>query len=190
MFLWKFQEGNVNKEAVFSPLNGEEPNFSPRKWNTKKKLKKNHNCYAYMLDIISDFQSKPPPGYASGHLYMSDNDIRSCDKLFERIKSDNPSVIPSSFKEKCPKGYRKGYFAVDTSDNPDYHFYRLDKNGTWSHKPGSTDVIMQNFDGKMIINPERARRESNSHFYDKSCGFFCFDPTRSSISNRPKKKIL
>jgi hypothetical protein len=188
--IWNFTEGAENRKAIFSPLNGTEPKYDPAKWNNKKSIIKTHNCYAYVFDIINNnFKSKPQPGYMSGYLHMSDDDIRSCDKLMERIKADNPSVIKSDFESKCPRGYRKGYVAVDTSDNPDYHFYRLDNSGIWSHKPGATEARMENYDGKIILRPDKAKRESNSHYYDKSCGYFCFDPNLSKISNKPAKNI-
>ena len=153
------------------------------------KIKKTHNCYAYVLDIInSNFVRKPQPGYSSGYPSLSDNDIRKCDKMFERIKSDNPSLIYSTYEKPCPKGYRKGYLAVDDGINTDYHFYRLDSSGYWSHKPGATKVRTKNFNGKKIIAPHKARRESNSHKYSKSCGYFCFNPKLSTISNKPKLK--
>lgn len=185
-YIWGFDRGDKREEAIFSPLSGDDPPFDPARWNDKKKIRKTHNCYAYVFDIINEnFDRKPQPGYYSGYDHMSNDEIRSCDKLMERVKSDNPSVISSTFDKKCPKGYRKGYVAVDTSDNPDYHFYRLDKDGTWSHKPGSTRARMENFDGKVILRPDKARRESESHYYDRSCGYFCFNPKEGNISNKP-----
>jgi len=177
---------------MFSILNGSEPEFDAKRWNNNLKIRKTHNCYAYVLDIIKeDFETKPQPGYASGFSYLSDDDIRACDKMFVRMKADNPSIIQTSYKDACPYGYRKGYLAVDDSNNTDYHFYRMDSNGLWSHKPGSTNARMENYDGKKISAPHKARRESNSHNYNKSCGYFCFDPKKSNLSNRPvKRKII
>jgi len=182
--------GDKKKKAIFSILNGSEPTYDGSKWNDNLKIRKTHNCYAYMLDIVKKgFEKKPQPGYASGYSYLNDSDIRACDKMFERIRSDNPSLIQSKFGKPCPEGYRKGYLAVDDSANTDYHFYRLDDNGYWSHKPGATKTNTKNFDGKKITAPHKARRESNSHKYNKSCGYFCFDPKSSKLSNKPKNKI-
>ena len=189
MITWFFNKGNENKKVVFSKLNGSEPVLNKNKWNNNVKIKKTHNCYAYVLDIInSNFKSKPQPGYSSGYSYISDNDIRKCDKIFSRIKADNPTFIRSNYTEKCPLGYNKGYLAIDDgslTNDTDYHFYRLDSSGLWSHKPGSTSVSTKNSNGKSIIAPHKSKRESNSHIYNKSCGYFCFDPTRSNISNKP-----
>ena len=190
MLTWRFKQGNKNKKAIFSILNGSEPDFDEKLWNDNLKIKKTHNCYAYVLDIIKDnFEKKPQPGYASGYPYLSDDDIRACDKMFERIKADNPSVLKSTYSEPCPDGYRKGYLAVDDGNSTDYHFYRMDSSGYWSHKPGATNARMENFNGKKIIAPHNARRESNSHIYNKSCGYFCFDPRKSNLSNKPMNKL-
>lgn len=187
MISWRFKKGGEIKEAIFSKLNGSEPKFDSNLWNDTLKIKKTHNCYAYVMDIINeDFNSKPQPGYNSGYSYLSDDDIRSCDKMFKRMKSDNPSIISSSYEEKCPKGYRKGYLAVDDSKDTDYHFWRLDKTGLWSHKPGSTEASMKNYDGKIITAPHKSKRESSSHIYKKSCGYFCFKKKNDVISNKPK----
>ena len=190
MLSWDFKRGDKLEKAIFSRLNGSEPSFDTKRWNDNLKIRRTHNCYAYVLDIINDnFKSKPQPGYASGFPYLSDRDIRACDKMFERIKADNPSVFQISYEKPCPEGYRKGYLAVDDSNSTDYHFWRLDSSGLWSHKPGSTNARMENYDGKKILAPHKSRIESNSHVYDKSCGYFCFDPDNSEISNKPKRKV-
>ena len=170
----------------FTLLNGSEPKYDLKKWNENLKIKRTHNCYAYVLDIIKSFKRKPQPGFASGYSYLTDSDIRSCDKMFERIRADNPSLIRVNYNDKCPKGYRKGYLAVDDGDDTDYHFWRLDLNGKWSHKPGATEATDKDSNGKIILFPHLAERKSDSHHYKKSCSYFCFDPKKSNISNKPK----
>lgn len=177
--------GIGGKKIVFSELTGIEPIYDEKKWNSKTKIQKTHNCYAYMFDIIGTFDKKPQPGYASGYQRISNYELRDCDKIYERVKSDNPSLLKTTFDKKCPDGYRKAYFAIDDSTNSDYHFYRQNKDGTWSHKPGSTPVRRIDYNGNIIYNPETARRESSSYQYKKSCGFFCYDPTKTRISNKP-----
>jgi len=184
---WIFKKNGKIHKAVFFELNGSEPKLDIDKWN-KKNIVKTHNCYAYVLDIINEnFKSKPQPGYASGYSYLSDSDLRSCDKLFKRLKADNQSIIKSKFGEKCPKGFSKGYFALDVGDDTDYHFYRKDSNGYWSHKPGTTPVKIHDYSGKLIVAPHEANRRSDSHNYTKSCGYFCFNKKYAKISNKKIK---
>ena len=40
--------------------------------------------------------------------------------------------------------------------NRDYHWYRLDGNGYWSHKPGGTCATNRDGRGKRIKDPRRA----------------------------------
>ena len=136
---WTFHKNGKQKNAIFVELNGSEPDYTD-KWN-KKNIIKTHNCYAYVLDIINTkFKSKPQPGYASGYSYLTDSELRDCDKLFTRLKADNPTIIKSKYKQKYPDGFAKGYFALDIGEDTDYHFYRIDSDGYWSHKPGTTHV--------------------------------------------------
>ena len=78
--------------------------------------------------------------------------------------------------------------AVDPSSNTDYHFYRLDDNGKWSHKPGATEAKDTNSSGKKIVAPHMSNRTSSSHNYSKSCGYFCFKKSKSKITNKPSLK--
>jgi hypothetical protein len=86
----------------------------------------------------------------------------------------------ASFTKKCPKKMTKA--AVVTDENEDYHFYRQDSNGFWSHKPGSTDVTNQDADGRFIYDPQLASRkyDKSSLDYRNFCGYFCL-PSRKRI---------
>ena len=39
---------------------------------------------------------------------------------------------------------------------PDYHFYRQDKSGTWSHKRGNSKISQKDSAKKIIKNPSKA----------------------------------
>ncbi len=50
--------------------------------------------------------------------------------------------------------------------NEDYHWYRQNSDGTWSHKPGSNNVIKTDYQGKIIYDPAVAdRRYDYSRFH-------------------------
>lgn len=38
----------------------------------------------------------------------------------------------------------------------DYHWYRLDDDGTWSHKPGQTKITKKDYGGNAIADPRYA----------------------------------
>jgi hypothetical protein len=51
----------------------------------------------------------------------------------------------------------------------DYHWYRKDKNGKWTHKPGGTAATNLDNSGNPITDPETANRGGYTDF----CGYFC-----------------
>ena len=181
----------IKQYDEFSQLNGHEPSYNPSIWN-EKSVKPYHNCYAYSLDVTSkSFSSKPQPGYYYGLEHMNDDEIKSCKSLFNRVKADFPDSYITTYHQPCRAKYSKIYAAIDDSNNPDYHFYRLDSNGTWSHKPGATEVQKTDYDGKIIIRPDKAHRKSDSHYYNQSCGYMCINNKSGSVSDKPlRHKIL
>ena len=44
-------------------------------------------------------------------------------------------------------------------DGADYHWYRQDKSGKWSHKPGNSKVTRKDAKGKIIKNPSKADKK-------------------------------
>ena len=144
---------NFKGRILFSPLSGTEPIFDPIKWN-KPSIKNNHNCYSYAFNQINPTRKgKAQPGYFSGYKHIGDNEY-NCKSFYNRLKHDNPSLYLTSFEQPCVKGFNKGFIAIDDKENDqDYHFYRLDKNKKWSHKPGRTEVSSVDASGKEITNP-------------------------------------
>ena len=62
--------------------------------------------------------------------------------------------------EKCPEGYYKIALFLDRGE--DYHFYRQNSDGTWSHKPAKYPVTNLDFYDNVIYDPEKCDR----HTYD------------------------
>lgn len=76
----------------------------------------------------------------------------------------------------CSDGYRK--IAVVLSDPKgrqwnDYHYYRQEKDGTWTHKPGYSQPTNLDAKGKPITDPETANRTYDSEDYSSFCGYLC-----------------
>lgn len=159
----------------FSPLSGSEPKYEPRKWNDKHDIKNTHNCYSYALNqIVSKREGKPQPGYFSGFGDIVEKDYKSCGKFYNRLKKDSPSLYLTSFDEKCRRGYSKAFIALSNKKyDKDYHFYRQDNNKYWSHKPGRTNAVAIDADGKKIKNPYLANRNYIHNNYVTPCFFFC-----------------
>ena len=154
----------------FLPISGSEPVYRPSKWNRDGVQEKN-NCYSYLLDDpIKNRVRKPQPGYYAG--ISGPLDYESCKKMFDRVKADNKYMYLVGERERCQKGWYKGYLALD-SDQDDYHFYRQDRSGLWSHKPGSKKVRQYDGDFKVIYNPRLADKRNDPYFYNKECGYIC-----------------
>ena len=190
--------------------NSYEPDFEPEKWNNDKFVKGSHNCYAYFLSVPNKsltvkcknickgnedcFKNNtcqnliPQPGDAS--LLFNSGDLSSksrnyvCNDMIDRIKADNPQIKSVNFTNKCPKNYYKGSMVVDHKKT--FHFYRLNKDGKWSHKPGITEVKTIDASKKTIVVPHLADRNykrNGGHInYDKFCGYFCIPLKKESIT--------
>lgn len=108
---------------------------------------------------------------------------------------DVPGIKPSTFEAKCPKGMRKIAPVVAPAD--DYHFYRQDSNGYWSHKPGATEVTHLDATKRPIYDPQLASRDypTSGLNYSEFCGYWCI-PTRKQMhlgrggSRRRKHRTL
>ena len=62
-----------------------------------------------------------------------------------------PFYSPNTFSATC-------YMALAIWPGVDYHFYRLDSNMLWSHKPGKTPVRNTDNSGNRIVDPRLADR--------------------------------
>lgn len=167
---------NNNKNKIMSPLSGSEPKYEPGKWNDNENVKFNHNCYAYVLDTIVHKRSgKPQPGYFTNFPPLKETDYQ-CNEFYKRLKKDIPSMYLISFDNKCKKGFYKGFIALDDKkEDTDYHFYRQDSSGYWSHKPGRQEAVNYDADKKKIVNPLTANRKYKYFNYHKPCFFFCLN---------------
>ena len=144
-------------------------------------IQNRHNCYDYSFDVVDPAQAKPEarfhqPGGTknlSGRLYRRDG--RTCKNVAALIKRDVPDLRRSTFRRRCGRGYSKIALTVDP--NTDYHFYRQDRDGYWSHKDGENPVKRYDANGAPIWNPQKAARDYRPNGlrlnYTKFCGFYC-----------------
>lgn len=149
---------------MFSPLSGSEPEYDPDQWNDNMKY---NNCTAYAFNDHKPFgrDKKPVPGHQQVHY--------NCQDLEASLFEDVPELKKTTFQERCPAGYHKIYLTVSSEKENDFHFYRQDQNGYWSHKPGSLPVTNLDARKQKIINPETADRRYPYRHYNQSCAFYC-----------------
>lgn len=184
--------------------NGYEPEFTPTKWNDNAFVNGSHNCYAYFLDapnksLMVKCQElcknnekcpnekgcrnlMPQPGHGnlmklSGSTKKSSNNY-TCENMIKRISSDTKTLHRTNLTKKCPINTYKGAMVVDPGKT--FHFYRLNDDGSWSHKPGVTHVRDTDASGKKIVVPhftdrnyKRNKNNSSKINYTDFCGYFC-----------------
>ena len=179
-----------HKTCTTAPLSGYEPDYYPELWNTDPARYLSMNCYAYAMmfqdpKLIEECRKNnhkdcrryfPQPGALNGlRNALNVESRRSCPVVEKLMMTDIPNLEKSDFHSKCPAG--KSKIALVVSPGKDYHFYRQDKNGMWSHKDGSNKV--KNFDAnkQKIFNPEFAARDyrwqGSDLNYEDFCGFYC-----------------
>ena len=185
----KLNNNNIYKiKYGLSPITGYEPYYDPTKWNNNTRIRENHNCYSYAFnDIHSKRTGKAQPGYYANYPPINPSEY-NCEAIYKRIKKDNPSVYKTSFKSKCGKGFYKSFFALSLNMNTDYHFYRQDKNGFWSHKPGRTNATNLDASKNLIINPKLANRNYSHLNYNTPCTYFCVHPGMTKTHSTTQSK--
>ncbi len=173
-----------------SPLTGSEPEYNPDKYNKSYTIQDSHNCFAYAFDHydppMCDKSQCPPtpfhqPGRKSGFPKWSDIKGKRCPDLIARLRADIPGIKLATFRERCPKGTSKISLVVDPKN--DYHFFRQDADGKWSHKPGATKVTRLDSTGRWIYDPALANRDyrhtgSNLN-YKYHCSYLCAPKNRT-----------
>lgn len=182
-----------------SPMTGFEPKFQPDLYNKHKGVKEALNCFAYAFNYRHLPKRKdctknscslpfPQPGRSSGYPKWSKVNGKRCPDLLGRLFGDVPDLKMGTFETKCPKKYSKIALVVD--EDEDYHFYRQDSNGYWSHKPGATDVTHIDATGRPIYDPQLASRlyPGSGLHYDKFCSYLCAPRTRTLKFKRGGKR--
>lgn len=165
--------GNMNvwmQSENYMPLNGSELEYKPSEWNNNSMS--NYNCYAYALNTkLHGFMQ---PGASDSSYNPYDSNYLTGSKLYEYVLLDgqnyNFSFKPIGKYDACDIGYYK--VALVIAPNRDYHWYRQNYDGTWSHKPGGTAVTNLERKGNLIYDPESCDRTTGFPSYSEFVGFY------------------
>jgi len=184
---------SMKKKQIFDirnilPMSGSEPNYNATRWNDDNIIS-THNCYAYLLDdIMPNITNFPQPGmYAytqkllQGELPEKSGFNRqdTCNSVFAKMQEDIPQLYTSTANDRCASGYYKGFLSMDPGD--DYHFYRQDSNGLFSHKPGKLRVFRMDSRDNVIYRPDLAHKNYGPRTnYTVNCRYFCI-PVETDI---------
>jgi hypothetical protein len=126
------------------------PSYTPRYWNDGGTIQANNNCYNYATNKRTD--NRADPGGGAGH---SCHGRSGCDVAGYVQLATNDGLIPTTRDAACPDN--RALVALFVSDG-DYHWFRRDSNGRWSHKPGDHEATNLDWSGKVITDPETADR--------------------------------
>jgi hypothetical protein len=152
---------------------GGAPPYEPAYWNDPSIVTCN-NCYNYGCNIRTDNYAQV--GYAHG-VSPSIN----CPSVGNAAKADG---LTGTIKEKTCSGCTHLVALVIDPYYPDYHWYRLDDTGRWSHKLGPHPTTNLDASDNLITNPETANRDYSEDYelnYRIFCGYYCVDKNKVVI---------
>jgi len=149
------------------------PTYDATFWNDPK-IKNSNNCYSYALDVpyAQNGKLRKPPcrlqpggagGKAVGGKYGPNGEL-----LNKAALRDPFGVKELPADGVVPPGYHKIQAFFD--QNGDYHWYRQDADGSWSHKPGHGDATNVDSIGNVITDPaDAARNYGRGRNYSTPC---------------------
>ena len=141
------------------------PRYEPGEWNDGHSIQFGNNCYNYACDIQTGTRAQP--GTAGGYTPI---DI-SCYEYTQGAEADGLIIVGCD--GPCPFCCHRVALVVAPGD--DFHWYRQDNDGTWSHKPGGTLAVDTDASGNPITDPRTADRDYRSAGgpdYSQFCGCF------------------
>ena len=133
------------------------PPYNPAKWNIPA-VQPFNNCYNYANDQITNTFAQP--GRAHGKPITS----LSCPGVEPSAHADGLVNSPN-FSHPLAAG-QGWYVALVIWPGVDYHWYRQDNVGCWSHKPGSTPARNTDNAGHPISDPKTCNRGPYTVFCD------------------------
>ena len=144
------------------------PPYEPTRWNTAP-VQGCTNCYAYAANDPDGHHPGTGTRYVQpGQRCGTPMTAVSCAEVLRAAQCDGMIPAPS------PPPRKPGYYPVALVVDPgvDYHWYRLDDNCIWSHKPGTTEAKNWDASNNPVTNPETANRNYGTPNYTNFCGYF------------------
>jgi hypothetical protein len=125
------------------------PPYSPSLWNIPS-VQPYNNCYNYANNQATNTFAQPGRAHGTPATSMS------CPGVQPSAQADG--LVPcANFATPLAKG-QGWYVALVIWPGQDYHWYRQDNVGCWSHKPGQTAVRNYDNAGKPISDPNTCNR--------------------------------
>ena len=192
------------------PVSGYEMEYEPERWNDGEQngadipvygvyyIQHDTNCYAYALNTQKN--KRLQPGELAGKLYDAFFAFRRTDNGKEMIRAakEDAMAIGGIFEEigrtaVASPGTYKVALVIDSFENEpnsyegDYHWYRQNDDGTWSHKPSYKPVTNEDAVYKIIYDPQLADRDNGKRYgdnwlnYSEFIGYFQVTPIPNGL---------
>lgn len=163
-----YVQGELSRISVATPAPLVVPPYDPGKWNNDPNIRQRNNCYNYANDKITNTFAQP--GRGSGLIYtaLECGNVGAASQRDGQVPSGPPTSTPA-------QGH---YIALVVQPGHDFHWYRLDSNARWSHKPGSTPARNTDNSGRPITDPRTCDRGPYTAF----CGFYLCVPANTRIN--------
>jgi hypothetical protein len=129
-------------------------------WNSKFSITDNNNCYNYATNRVTN--SFAQPGEASNAIYEE----LTCTSVYEAAAKDL-GLVPATYFPYNNKN-DETLIALVVAPHDDFHWYRRDDDGNWTHKMGGTPATKFDDSNNIITDPETADRG----YYTDFCGYF------------------
>lgn len=136
--------------------------FNPGFWNDDATVRANNNCYNYASNWRTNTFAQP--GRGCGHMYTA----ITCAEVTRGALCDGMHHRYDCFPDTEKPRYLVALVLAPGPGFVDYHWYRLQKEGFWGHKPGGTAARNVDNSNRVITNPETADRGPYTIF----CGYF------------------
>ena len=160
------------------PTSGYEVDYSYSLWD--EYVSNCCNCYAYAINNqvypgtnflwfmqqMGEYQGNMYTSFSGENIY---NAVVSDYQRYNSIYDQSLVFEPIGRYDVCPAGTYKVALVIS---NNDYHWYRQDSDGLWSHKPGITPVTRLDASNKYIVDPFTADWGNYTEFV----GYFAVSP--------------
>ena len=174
-----------------NPTNGYEITYNEANWSDE--ISNCCNCYAYALNNQvypgynllwfkqqpGEYSNDPVTGQSDYTEQIMYNKVLSDYNAYNTMFSSSLSFQRIGQYDVCPAGTYKVALVVDLiGDRKDYHWYRQDSDGFWSHKQGTTPVKRTDESGELIVDPYYADRGEYTQFL----GYYAVTPWNNMYS--------
>ena len=136
--------------------------YNPGFWNNDATVRSRNNCYNYASNKRTDTFAQP--GRGCGRMYTTIN----CSEVSRAALCDGLHRRYVCFPDSEKPRYLVALVVAPGPGFIDFHWYRRNKEGFWSHKPGGTAARNTDNSGRVITDPQTCNRGPYTNF----CGYF------------------